>query len=66
MSHYNVNGSVPKTLIRSMIHWAIRTNQLDTQTASILQAILDTEISRELVPDEKDQKVAFPLPSCVA
>jgi NAD+ synthase (glutamine-hydrolysing) len=55
MSHYNVNGSVPKTLIQYLIHWAIRTNQFDAQTASILQAILDTEISPELVPDEKGE-----------
>jgi NAD+ synthase (glutamine-hydrolysing) len=55
MSHYNVNGSVPKTLIQYLIHWAIRTKQFNTETASILQAILDTEISPELVPDEKGE-----------
>jgi NAD+ synthase (glutamine-hydrolysing) len=55
MSHYNVNGSVPKTLIQYLIHWAIRTNQFDGHTAAILQAILDTEISPELVPDEKGE-----------
>jgi NAD+ synthase (glutamine-hydrolysing) len=53
MSHYNVNGSVPKTLIRYLIHWVIKTNQFDTETACVLQSILETEISPELVPAEK-------------
>jgi NAD+ synthase (glutamine-hydrolysing) len=56
MSHYNVNGSVPKTLIRYLIHWIIKTNQFDAETAVILQAILDTQISPELVPDEKGEE----------
>jgi NAD+ synthase (glutamine-hydrolysing) len=56
MSHYNVNASVPKTLIQYLIHWVIKTNQFDPETASILQAILDTEISPELVPDEKGER----------
>jgi NAD+ synthase (glutamine-hydrolysing) len=55
MSHYNVNGSVPKTLIQYLIHWVIKTNQFDPETASILQSILETEISPELVPDEKGE-----------
>jgi NAD+ synthase (glutamine-hydrolysing) len=55
MSHYNVNGSVPKTLIQYLIHWVIKTNQFDPETASILQSIIGTEISPELVPDEKGE-----------
>jgi NAD+ synthase (glutamine-hydrolysing) len=50
MSHYNVNASVPKTLIQHLIRWVIRTNQFDTATNSTLQSILETEISPELVP----------------
>ncbi len=50
MSHYNVNASVPKTLIQFLIRWVISSHQFDTQTGSILQSILDTEISPELVP----------------
>ncbi len=52
MSHYNVNGSVPKTLIQHLIRWVIRTRQFDEETSAILQSILDTEISPELVPTE--------------
>jgi len=50
MSHYGVNAGVPKTLIQYLIRWAIRSGQFDAQTDKILQAILDTKISPELVP----------------
>ncbi|MEZ4639343.1 MAG: NAD(+) synthase [Caldilineaceae bacterium] len=52
MSHYNVNASVPKTLIQHLIRWVIETRQFDADTSATLQAILDTEISPELVPAE--------------
>ncbi|KAB8144318.1 NAD(+) synthase [Chloroflexia bacterium SDU3-3] len=55
MSHYNVNASVPKTLIQFLIRWVIATRQFDDAASRILQSILDTEISPELVPgDAKD------------
>ena len=50
MSHYNVNASVPKTLIQYLLRWVIASGQFDASTNSLLQAILDTEISPELVP----------------
>jgi NAD+ synthase (glutamine-hydrolysing) len=50
MSHYNVNVSVPKTLIQYLIRWVISSAQFDRATNATLQAILDTEISPELVP----------------
>src|SRR6185295_13435730 len=50
MSHYNVNVSVSKTLIQHLIRWVISAGQFDTATNTTLQAILDTEISPELVP----------------
>lgn len=50
MSHYNVNASVPKTLIQHLIRWVIETNQFDEAANLTLQSILDTEISPELVP----------------
>ena len=52
MSHYNVNASVPKTLIQHLIRWIIRTGQFDEDTGRVLQSIVDTEISPELIPDE--------------
>jgi len=50
MSHYGVNAGVPKTLIQYLIRWSIQTAQFDAETCEVLQAILDTEISPELVP----------------
>jgi NAD+ synthase (glutamine-hydrolysing) len=54
MSHYAVNAGVPKTLIQFLIRWCIRTDQYDAATDSILEAILATEISPELVPAGAD------------
>ncbi len=52
MSHYNVNASVPKTLIRHLIRWTIASGAFDEPVAGVLQSVLDTEISPELVPQE--------------
>ncbi len=54
MSHYNVNASVPKTLIQHLIRWSIHTDQFDGGTREVLQRILDTEISPELIPADQD------------
>jgi NAD+ synthase (glutamine-hydrolysing) len=54
MSHYNVNSSVPKTLIQHLIRWVIGTGEFGADTGRVLQAILDTEISPELVPPASD------------
>jgi NAD+ synthase (glutamine-hydrolysing) len=56
MSHYNVNGSVPKTLIQFLIRWVIGSGQFDQGASAILQSILDTEISPELVPHDGDMR----------
>jgi NAD+ synthase (glutamine-hydrolysing) len=50
MSHYNVNASVSKTLIQHLIRFVAASGDVDTATSDILQAILATEISPELVP----------------
>ncbi len=50
MSHYNPNVSVAKTLIQYLIRWVIASGQFDQLTNATLQAILETEISPELVP----------------
>ena len=54
MSHYGVNAGIPKTLIQFLIRWCIRTTQYDGATDAILEAILATEISPELVPAGAD------------
>ena len=53
MSHYNVNASVPKTLIKYLIGWVAKSGQFDRPTARALQRVLATEISPELVPGTK-------------
>jgi len=50
MSHYNVNGSLAKTLIQHMIRWVVKTKQFEEGASATLLSILDTEISPELVP----------------
>ena len=50
MSHYNVNGSVAKTLIQHLIRWVAAHGQFEAATNQILLSVLDTEISPELVP----------------
>ncbi|MDT9599360.1 NAD(+) synthase [Sphingosinicella rhizophila] len=56
MSHYGVNAGVPKTLIQYLIRWAVKTDQFDAETDRVLEAILATKISPELVPaDDKGE-----------
>ena len=50
MSHYNVNGGVAKTLIRHLIRWVAAGDLIGAGARETLHAILDTEISPELVP----------------
>jgi NAD+ synthase (glutamine-hydrolysing) len=51
MSHYNVNASVPKTLIKHLVRWVADTQQVSGD-AQVLLDILATEISPELVPGD--------------
>ena len=56
MSHYNVNGGVAKTLIRHLIRW-VATREHEGEATAVLQDILGTEISPELVPAGDDGKL---------
>jgi NAD+ synthase (glutamine-hydrolysing) len=59
MSHYAVNASVPKSLIRFIIRWAIDTSQFSEDVSAVLQSVLDTQISPELIPvDSGDEPTA--------
>jgi len=53
MSHYGVNAGVPKTLIQYLIRWAVKSGQFDAATNDVLEAILATKISPELVPADE-------------
>ncbi|BEV14980.1 NAD(+) synthase [Herbaspirillum sp. DW155] len=54
MSHYNVNASVPKTLITHLVRWVAESGSLELKQPEVLIHILETEISPELVPGASD------------
>ncbi len=51
MSMYSVNSSIPKTLVRYLIEW-VKDNSTDKRK-KVLQDILDTPISPELLPPDE-------------
>ena len=55
MSHYNVNGSVPKTMIQHLIRWVAERGEFGGDVSATLRAVLATDISPELVPGEGDK-----------
>ena len=57
MSHYNVNGGVPKTLIQHLIRWVISSGEFDAEVGDTLASVLDTEITPELVPVGEGEQV---------
>ncbi|WP_344071604.1 NAD(+) synthase [Microbacterium sediminicola] len=63
MSHYAVNPGVPKTLIQHLIRWVISAGPdegattLTEEAKAVLQSVLDTEISPELVPADQDGNI---------
>ena len=58
MSHYNVNASVPKTLIQYLIRWVAQSGQFSKRTSDTLIDILETEISPELIPGQNGDQPA--------
>lgn len=56
MSHYNLNASVPKTLIRYLVRWVAETHAIALSDQQVLFEILDTQISPELVPSAGHQE----------
>jgi NAD+ synthase (glutamine-hydrolysing) len=55
MSHYNVNASVPKTLIQHLVRWLVSTKQFDEKASRVLDRIVATRISPELVPGSGEE-----------
>ena len=59
MSMYGVNASVPKTLVRTLVRWAADNKFGDSgDIHRTLLDIVDTPISPELLPADKDGKIA--------
>ncbi|WP_031308721.1 NAD(+) synthase [Sphingobium sp. C100] len=54
MSHYNVNGSLPKTLIQHLIRWAASNQMFDAEVTDVLRDVLGTTISPELIPQASE------------
>ncbi|HYD88969.1 MAG TPA: NAD(+) synthase [Vitreimonas sp.] len=55
MSHYNVNGGAPKTLIQHLIRWVADKHIFDAEVSKTLIRVLEGEISPELIPGETPQ-----------
>lgn len=56
MSMYAVNTGIPKTLVRYLVNWA--SHQLDAFSEIILQDVLDTPVSPELLPANDKGEIA--------
>ncbi|HEY4028994.1 MAG TPA: NAD(+) synthase [Caulobacteraceae bacterium] len=57
MSHYNVNASVPKTLIQHLIRWVAAEGFMGEAASPVLLGIVAAEISPELVPADAEGQV---------
>ena len=57
MSMYAVNAGVPKTLVATLVRWIAKTQE-DEEIKNVLLDILDTPFSPELLPADKDGKIA--------
>ena len=56
MSMYGINSGVPKTLVRYLVDWA--SHKLDAESEKILQDILQTPVSPELLPADNEGNIA--------
>lgn len=56
MSMYGVNASIPKTLVRYLV--AYEAGHTEKELSGVLLDVLDTPVSPELLPPEKDGTIA--------
>ncbi|MCM1437949.1 MAG: NAD(+) synthase [Roseburia sp.] len=56
MSMYGVNSSVPKTLVKHLV--AYEAEKLGGEAGKVLKSILNTDISPELLPPDKNGNIA--------
>jgi NAD+ synthase (glutamine-hydrolysing) len=61
MSHYAINASVPKTLMRFVIRWIAESGQLGPGVGDVLSRIVDMPSSPELVPAAAGASAAQPF-----
>ncbi len=58
MSHYNVNASVPKTLVQHLVGWVAASAEFSEDVKRALRRVLDTEITPELVPGKQKSEAS--------
>jgi len=56
MSHYAVNASVPKTLLRHLLHWLKESGELEGGAATVVGDVLAEPSSPELIPAAAGEK----------
>lgn len=56
MSNYGVNCSIPKTLVKHLVKWVALTSVDEASKATLLD-IIETPISPELIPADKDGNI---------
>lgn len=61
MPHYVVNASLPKTLVKHIIHSQALDPHCSTQLRTVLLSVLDTPISPELLPLRGDDSGVFQM-----
>ena len=57
MSMYGVNAGVPKTLVRVLVGWVCQNSDLDSSSKAILEDVLDTPVSPELLPPDENGNI---------
>ena len=57
ISMYNVNASVPKTLVRELVRW-VAGHETTGPEARVLRSVLDTPVSAELLPPDEDGAIS--------
>ena len=57
MSMYAVNSGIPKTLVRYLVKW-ITENKIEAAAKKTLLDVIDTPVSPELLPTDKDGNIS--------
>ncbi len=57
MSMYAVNTGIPKTLVRTLVAWISRIH-MDNVSKTVLDDVIETPVSPELLPADKDGNIA--------
>lgn len=65
MSMYNINASIPKTLIKHLLKHYYDNHDVSTNTKNILIDIINTPISPELLPLDKEDNITQKTESIV-